>query len=102
MYKDLTWMKGTFESLDFADARAAARQYETGLDTLQSHLLSPDNRVTKSITDAISNYRAFARGCQGASPQTPNDEIQRLREYRDKGDASLQAALDILDHSEQN
>jgi hypothetical protein len=34
-------------------------------------------------------------------PADTNDEIQQLKEYRDKGDASLQAALDILHHPEQ-
>jgi hypothetical protein len=97
----LTWFEGAVKSSDYTGALAACRSFSGGVDSLEQQLPSPDDAVTGVLREAVSHFRDFARGCLTVNPDMTRDEANVVVSYRDRGIERLHAAIDMMDHLEQ-
>lgn len=90
------WIGAAVQSLDFADARAGCRELTQNVNELGDALPSPTPAATYQLEEVVSEFRKFARECEGISPRTSKAQLDTMSGYRDAGQRSLDRAIDAL------
>jgi hypothetical protein len=98
---DFTWIGAAIKSMDFADARAGSRKLDTDVNELEAKLPSPDAQVNAHLSDAVNSLRKFSRGTQGLNPSTTESELDELSTWRERAQAELEKAVDLITAARQ-